>query len=528
MRSACIETLQKEVFDLAVIGGGITGAGIAQDASARGLKVALVEKKDFASGTSSRSSKLIHGGLRYLKQYNLRLTREACLERGLLRKLAPNLVKPSPFLIPIYLGRDSAWMLSLGLWIYDRIAPASNFNKHKGISKEEMARLAPMVRQKNLKGGLVYYDAITDDARLTWTVIKSALGFGAVAANYVQVVGLMKSAAKVCGVAVRDLISGKEFDVRARYVVNASGVWSDEVCAFDDEKREKMIRPSKGVHLVVPKEKLNHDTAYLIPSARDKRLLFVIPWGSVTVVGTTDTLYDGDIDDPSVQDEDVDYILDGVGYTFETDLSRKDIISTYAGLRPLIQQGNRSTYDLSRQHKIFESPSGLITIAGGKLTTYRKMACDVVDLVLKKLSGKGKCTTHRITLGSMPYEDRKWQPELDPKTLAHLQQAYGEDLTGVLEMVRSDPALGRKIIPELPYIRAEILYAVRNEMAVTIEDFLARRTRIMLEDKSNGLSGMHQVGHLMAGELGWDECELAKQIETYTTEAQRHRIPQPS
>jgi glycerol-3-phosphate dehydrogenase len=526
MRNENIVRLARETFDLVIIGGGITGAGIAQDAAARGLKVALVERKDFASGTSSKSSKLIHGGLRYLKQLDIGVTRESCAERNRLLKLAPRLVKPLRFLFPLYRGRTSGWLARLGLMAYDRIAGSKGLEPHHHITTDEAMRLVPLLRSAALNGGLVYQDAMTDDARLTITVIKSAMQFGAVIANYAEVIGLRKTGDRVCGIAVRDTISGDEFDVRANVVINASGVWIDQIRALDGNQNQQAVKPSKGIHIILPQDTLNNQIAVVLTSTRDKRMMFAIPWQDVTVVGTTDTFYHGDLNAPRAEAQDIDYVLETIGDAFDIEVKREQIISTYAGLRPLVSEGSGTPSDLSRKHKIFESSSGLITIAGGKLTSYRKMAADIVDLVARRVPGTGPCITAQVPLfaGDALQEDLL-RSNLDPEVAAHLNERYGADAVKVLETVKADPRLSEKIIKRLPYIKAEIIYALRYEMAMTLEDMLARRTRIILQDRTNGLCCAEEVSHIMASELRWSEPERARQLDSYTTQARLHNVP---
>lgn len=526
-RTDNLDRLARESFDLLVIGGGITGMGIAQDAATRGLRVALVDKADFAGGTSSKSSKLVHGGLRYLQQLDIAVTRESCHERNLLRKLAPGLVEPMPFLIPLFRRSLKSLLFSAGLIAYDRLAGvAVPTERHRRVDRAEVLRQAPGLKGDAVAAGLFYYDAVTDDARLTLTVARSAIRGGAVLANYAQVVHLLKNGAQVCGAAVRDRIGGLTVEVRARAVVNASGVWIDEVRHLDRKDGEALVCPAKGIHITVPQDRLPTQTAIVVPSARDGRLLFVIPWLGVTVVGTTDTSYTGSMDQPLAEADDIDYVLDAVNQTFSAGLRRRDILSTFAGLRPLIREGQQATKDVSRRHKIFESDSGLLTIAGGKLTTYRHMSAEVVDRVVRRISLAERCRTDQVPLIESWSDSDRHTEALPPATRTHLQKAYGAEAATIVSIMSKRSELAQPLLPPWPYVRAEILYAVRYEMAVTLEDVLARRTRLILQDGRQGLDCAEATADLMAEELGWDARERRQQLQNYTEYARRHQAPQ--
>jgi glycerol-3-phosphate dehydrogenase len=532
-RAAHIERMGRETFDVAVIGGGITGAGVALDAASRGLSVALIEKRDFASGTSSRSTKLIHGGLRYLEQLELGLVREALQERATLTKIAPHLSEPLPFLIPIYdasmrspLGRNRL-KLRLGLWLYDRLAGRKKIARHRWLARGEMLALAQGLEPRGLKGGFVYYDCLTNDSRLVIEVIKAAAAREALAANYAAARGFTKSSGRLSGVEVEDLLTGRAFEIRARAFVNATGVWSDEVTRLDRATDEKSLRPSKGVHILLPSEKIGPRAAVLIPSAGEQRFLFVVPWCGRTLVGTTDTDYAGDLDEPRADAEEIARILYSAARYFpEANLSTGDVIAAFAGLRPLVGRAGRATRDVSRREEILESASGLISVIGGKLATYRSIAEKVVDRVVVRLArpSKQKSVTAQITLAgrAIPARDLEAEAEsasrrhdLPIETVRHLMRSYGGNFEEVLEIARESSDLRARLIEGLPHIAAEIVYAARSEMAATVEDFLSRRTRIALLARDHGHSCAIDVARLMGRELGWSSAEAQDALAGY-------------
>ncbi|HSE36846.1 MAG TPA: glycerol-3-phosphate dehydrogenase/oxidase [Blastocatellia bacterium] len=522
-RDANLDRMRREVFDLAVIGGGVTGAGVALDATSRGLTVALVEKRDFASGTSSRSSKLIHGGLRYLEQFHLRLVRESLHERAVLSRNAPHLSQPLEFLVPVYssskrspLGANKL-KLAAGLWLYDLLAGRQNIGRHRWLSREAALNKAPALDPQGLRGAFVYYDCLTDDARLVIEVVKTAAAHGALVANYVAAHGFRKDDDTVSIVELEELIGARSLSLRARVVVNAAGVWTDEVSRLFDARAPRRLRPSKGIHVVVSSERLNNRTAVLIPSLGENRFLFVIPWQGRTVIGTTDTDYKGSLDDPRAEAEEVDRILRSAARAFpEAQLSTSDVISTFAGLRPLIAADGHSTKDLSRKEEIFEDNRGLITITGGKLTTWRKMAERVVDIVgrrLETIDGVSRPRAHRSVTEHFPLaggpadgDSRKEAQraaaefKVDIATAERLMATYGGNYRVVLELTRESEELKTRLIAGLPHIAAEALYAARYEMAVTVDDFLSRRTRLDLLARDHGRScAMHVAAVLGRG-----------------------------
>jgi glycerol-3-phosphate dehydrogenase len=511
-RDAALSRLADEHFDVLVIGGGITGAGVALDAASRGLHTALVEKRDFASGTSSKSSKMVHGGLRYLNQRDYRLVYEALHERQRLLRNAPHLVKPLPFLIPLYGGKTIAKALNSGLWMYDLTGGIRIGKRHHRISPDDTIAHMPTLRREGLAAGFEYYDAQADDARLTLTIARTAvLDHGAVAANYAGVSGLLKDAGgQIVGARVGDV------DVRAQVVVNATGVWSDEIRAFDEGAQSGNLRPAKGIHLSVPWDKVRCDIAVVIPVLKDKRSIFVVPWADRVYVGTTDTDYEGPLDDPVCTPDDVRYLLDAVNRFLTNPLSTDDVRGTWAGLRPLVRDArSERTADLSRRHSVQRSPGGLITVMGGKLTTYRRMAADTVDAAVSALGRGGRCRTTRLPLhGAEGFEAVADE---------HLASRYGSDARIVQAMITADPSLGRPLVPSLPYLQAEALYVARYEMAHTLDDVLARRTRALLLARDETAATADDVARLIAGELGWDDAEAARQASGFRALAESER-----
>jgi glycerol-3-phosphate dehydrogenase len=527
-RAANLERMRREVFDLAVIGGGITGAGVALDAASRGLSVALIEKRDFASGTSSRSSKLIHGGLRYLEQLRFGLVRESLHERAVLSRIAPHLSKPLRFLVPVYSSSERSPLganrlkLAAGLWLYDLLAGRRNIGRHQWLSREAALKQAPALEPRGLRGAFLYYDCLTDDARLVIEVIKAAAAHGALVANYVSARGFRKYDDGVSKVELDDTRDGSSFELRAKVVVNATGVWSDEVSRLADAKTPKRLRPSKGIHVVVPSERLQNQTAVLIPSLGESRFLFVIPWQGRTVIGTTDIDYAGSLDDPRAEADEVDRVVRSAARAFpDARLSTEDVISTFAGLRPLIAADGQSTKELSRKEEIFEDDSGLITITGGKLTTWRRMAERVAGLVgrrLETIDGVRRPRAHRSVTeniqlaGGTPHNDAREAAQqaatefgVEVATVEHLMGTYGGNYRVVLELTRESEELKTALIDGLPHIAAEAVYAARYEMAVTVEDFLSRRTRIELLARDHGSLCATRVSSLLQREPAADE-----------------------
>jgi len=529
-RTESLRRLQSDRFDLIVIGGGITGAGISLDAASRGLRVALLEKSDFASGTSSKSTKLIHGGLRYLENLHLALTYEACVERQLLLRLAPHLVEPFPFLIPNYRGFLQKQKLSAGLWLYDLMASLQGVTFHRALSRDEVIRFAPLIERNRLSGGFIYYDCKTDDSRLTLEVIKCGARYGALPINYVEVVEILRERRLATGVKAVDRLTGEIFEVGARSIASATGAWTDAVHKLDDSQAKPMIRPSKGAHLVLPREKLRLETAVLVPSAtEDGRFIFAVPWYGEVLLGTTDTDYTGSLDNIPVTNEDVAYLIAATNRLFpEAKITTEDVISSFAGVRPLIDSPGASTTRISREHSTFESPSGVIFVAGGKLTTYRRMAQEVTDRIISRLGLKEakRCSTERILLSGVELgetadrlraqaiEDCKAQG-LEEDVALSLLTSFGKDYQAILKIIDEDRNLSRRIIGGLPHIRAEVVYACRFELAAKVEDILRRRTRLALLAGNRLARAIEDTAELMGKELDWDRNQIKSEANVY-------------
>lgn len=529
-RAENLDHLAAETFDVLVIGGGITGAAIARDAAMRGFRTALVEKGDFAIGTSSRSTRLVHGGIRYLEYREFRLVFDACTERRILRQIAPRLVRPLPFLYPLYAGqRPPAWKLRLGLLLYDALSLFRNVQMHRWLSPQEAAQREPLIGGRGLVGAGRYYDAQVNDARLTLAMVRSAHLQGAVVANYAPVVGLMKAGGRVVGAQVVDARTGREIEVRARVVVNATGVWTDRVRALDSPGARPMLRPTKGIHLLVPRDRLYTRHAIIFTSPRDGRHMFIIPWKNFAFIGTTDTDYEGDLDNPAADRSDVEYLLEAVNHLVPgARITESDIISTWAGLRPLIAAPGHPS-SVSRTHVIVESPSGLLTITGGKLTTARRMAEELTDRVQRKLAEMGieaqaGCRT-REPLEGAQMENVEIGAGIPDNAVLHLTETYGGDARWILGYVEENSALGEPIVPGLPYLLAEVLYAVGHEMALTLSDVLIRRTHVIYEARDGGLSRARAVAEVIAPRLGWDEAEIERQLADYAAQVALTRVP---
>ena len=533
-RSDALRRLESTDFDVVVIGGGITGVGCALDAASRGLRVALIERDDFASGTSSKSSKLVHGGIRYLQQGDVRLVYEALAERQILRRNAPHLVKVLPFLIPIFstkgvVNRKLARAMGTAMWMYDLTGGLRIGKMHKRVSKKQALEWFPTLPADKLMPSYLYYDAEADDARLVVTVARTAaLRFGATLVNRPEVVDLQKNSnGNVNGVVVE--ADGRTFTVSTKAVVNAAGVWSDDVRALDEAEHPRSIRPAKGVHITVAWSKVRNTVAAVIPVPGDKRSVFVVPWGQFTFVGTTDTDYTGPVDDPQCNEDDVEYLLRALNGSITETVTTDDILGTWAGLRPLVADPEASgrTADLSRRHKVRRSDSGVVTITGGKLTTYREMAADTIDEVLSEVLDADRITrfrrrskTKHIKIhGANGYEELVDSADtispLGGDQVRRLADRYGSDATTVLAIAESDQSLAEPLVPGLHYLRAEAIFAVRYEMATTVDDILSRRTRARLETRDASADAAAAVAALLAPELGWDEAEQARQVADY-------------
>ena len=514
-RPDALRRLSGEAFDVLVVGGGITGVGCALDAATRGLRVALVEAHDFASGTSSRSSKLVHGGLRYLQQGELRLVYEALAERQILRRNAPHLVHMLPFLLPIFrdrglIDRRLGRGLGLAMWGYDLTGGFRYGKLHDRLTKNEALARFPTLDADRLTSAYVYYDAQTDDARLTLAIARTAAFHGAALANYASVRSLQHDrSGRVVGAGVD--VDGATIDIRARVIVNACGVWSDRVRALDRAAAPPLIRPAKGIHITVPRALVGNEIAAVLPVPDDKRTIFVVPWGDFTYIGTTDTDYDGSIDDPRCTEDDVAYLLRAINASLARALHQDDIVGAWAGLRPLVaadHNGRARTSDLSRRHIVHAAPSGLITVTGGKLTTYRRMSEDTIDRAIHLLGARGhRCLTKTVPLvGS--------DPGNDPHVPAHLIERFGSEAIEV-QRIAEQPDLARPLIAGLPYLRAEVVFAARYEMARTVDDILSRRTRARVLAREASVAAAEDVATLIGDELGLSLATRRQQVITY-------------
>jgi glycerol-3-phosphate dehydrogenase len=541
-RRASFEALAGEPFDLLVVGGGINGAGIARDAAMRGLRTALVERADIASGTSSRSSKLIHGGLRYLEQGHVRLVLEAVRERERLRRLAPHLVRPQEFIFPVYRsGPFGRLKLAAGLWAYDLLAGIQNVRRHRMLGRGAVEAAEPALRRDGLTGAGQYWDCRTDDARLVLETLLAAAREGAVVVSYAEVAAFVKEGGRITAARVVDRVGGGELLVHARVVVNAAGPWVDRVGALDADTTPR-LRLTKGVHVVVPRERVGNRAAVVLHAVADGRVMFVIPWETQTLVGTTDTDHAGGPDvPPTVEREDVAYLLDTVNHYFPAArLTPGDVVSAFAGLRPLVAPRGRamlSPSSVSREQDIFASASGLISIAGGKLTTYRLVALAVVDRVLDALrAGGDERHFPRSRTGDVPLPGGFEAPEkvadaalsrdghgVAPAVIGHLADRYGSRLDELLGLIAADGALADPIVPRLPDPRAEVVEAVREEWALTLEDVLRRRTQVALRDERGGAAVADEVARLMAPALGWDAETSRAAAARYVEDAESGR-----
>jgi glycerol-3-phosphate dehydrogenase len=529
-----------EPVDVLVIGGGITGAAIARDAALRGFRTALVEKGDFGSGTSSVSSRLIHGGLRYLEQHDLHLVLEASRERRVLLQVAPHLVHPLPFLFPVYRGaRVPAWKLRCGLWLYDLLAAFRNVRLHRWLGRKATLRFEPGLRERDLKAAGLYYDAQTDDARLVLATMRSAAQAGALVANYAEAVSLLKPDGLVRGATVRDLLGEGTLVVRALVVVNACGPWVDAVRRLDAPDADPLLRLTKGAHVAVPRQRLGNTHAITLTSPIDGRVMFVLPWADSdqSYIGTTDTDEDVSPDEVRATAEDVIYLLRSANAFFpQARLSPNDVVATWAGLRALLRlDGNLAPSQVSREHRIVESASGLLTIAGGKLTTHRVMAQELVDRVavrLRALDGRPRAPrppTDRLPLPGGETADLEGlikaavERGASDATARHLVGTYGSEAAAVLNRVDKERALGGRIVAGRPELWAEVIHAVEREMAVRLSDVLVRRLHLFYKTRDQAVPASSAVADRLAAALGWDKARRAEELADYLRLVKRSR-----
>jgi glycerol-3-phosphate dehydrogenase len=502
-------------WDLIIIGGGATGLGIALDAACRGYDTLLLEQSDFAKGTSSRSTKLIHGGVRYLAQGNIRLVFDAVRERGLLLQNAPHLVKKQAFIIPCY-SWFSLLKFHTGLKLYNWLSHFFSLGSSRFINRSEVINRLPGIKEEGLIGGIEYYDAQFDDARLAINLAQTATEMGGVVLNYCKVVGLSKKDGNVTGVSALDLETGKKYSLQAKVVINATGVFVDDILEMDIPGSKPLVKPSQGIHLVLDRSFLNTDTALLIPETVDGRVLFAVPWHNHVLVGTTDTPLDKNLLEPVALDKEVDFILQTVKQYLVKAPERNNVLSVFAGLRPLAapQTATSSTKEISRDHKLIVSDSGLITITGGKWTTYRKMAEDTINKAVEVGSLKYvPCSTHH----------QKIYGHTTSLMGDHLD-VYGIDAEKIRETIKNNPSLSKPLVENLPYTEAEVIWAVQNEMARTVEDVLARRLRILFLDAKAALIAAPKVAELMAAKLQYNEEWEHTQLKSFTKLANQYMI----
>lgn len=548
-RADALDQLGSGELDVLVVGGGIVGVGAALDAVTRGLKVGLVEQRDLASGTSSRSSKLVHGGLRYLEMLDFALVKEALEERGLLlTRLAPHLVRPVPFLYPL----EHAWerpYVGAGVALYDAMAMTGKYDmgvpKHKHVFRKQLARMAPDVRTDELHGAIRYYDCQVDDARLVMTIARTAANNGAHVATRTKVTGFLREGdlstgsgqRRVVGATVRDLEGERDIEVRAKVVINAAGVWTDEVQQLIGGQAQLDVDASKGIHLVVPRDRIRSECGFITKT--EKSVLFVIPWGQFWIIGTTDTAWDYDLAHPAASKTDIDYLLGHVNRLLKDPLDHRDVIGVWAGLRPLLKPMRKEgemgeTTKLSREHTVANPVPGLVLVAGGKLTTYRVMAKDAVDHAIRDFGVTPASITDRVPLmGAWGHEARTNQrvalsrsSGLDVGVIDHLLGRYGGLVDEVLDLIHQRPELGEPLPGAEHYLRAEVLYAATHEGARHLDDVLARRTRVSIETFDRGISAARPAAELMAEALGWDEAQVADEVDHYLRRVEAERQSQ--
>jgi glycerol-3-phosphate dehydrogenase len=537
-RAAAIEALKSKELDVLVVGGGIVGTGAALDAVTRGLSTGLLEARDWASGTSSRSSKLVHGGIRYLEQLDFGLVREALIERGLLlQRIAPHLVKPVRFLYPLTKPVWERFYIGAGMFLYDIFSYSGGrppgVPHHRHLTKRQIQRSIPSLAANAFTGGLTYYDAQVDDARYVSSLARTASFYGAHVASRVRVEGFVKVGQRVVGVEAHDLQTGERFEIRAKQVVNATGVWTDDTQAMVGERGQFKVRASKGVHLLVPRDRFQSTMGMILRT--EKSVLFVIPWGRHWIIGTTDTDWNLDKAHPAATAADIDYILEHVNQVLAVPLTREDVEGVYAGLRPLLAGESDQTSKLSREHIVTHSVPGLVVVAGGKWTTYRVMAKDAIDAAADALDGKiPPSTTQDIALLGAEGYQAAWNKRgkiarafgVHKVRIEHLLNRYGVLTDELLDLVKSRPELAEPLPGADDYIKAEVVYAASHEGALHLEDVLARRTRISIEAWDRGVSAAPVAAGLMAEVLGWDEERTESEVQNYLKRVAAERLSQ--
>lgn len=531
---ASLAALDAQTWDLLVIGGGITGAGIARDAALRGLSVALVERHDLAWGTSSRSSRLVHGGLRYLEQGRLGLVFESLRERRQLLTLAPHLVRPQPFILPVHRGdRVPRWKLEIGMWLYDLLAWRGNLPRHQRLGKRALLEREPMIRERGLTGGALYYDAQCDDARLVVAVARAAAQRGAAIATWTTVTRLDAVEGRIAAAELEDQLTGETGQIRFRAVVNATGPWTDALRRLEDPTSLPILRPTKGVHILFRRDRLGHQHAITFTSPIDGRVMFVLPWGEWSYVGTTDTDSGDAPDQVTTTTEDVHYLLRSVNSLFPSaHLTDADVTGTWAGLRPLLRgPEGAGPSAVSREHQILRGHGGMWTIAGGKLTTWRSMAAELMDRVGRELGVPSAVRAEAHTAsareplpgGESPtlagFQELAEAAGLPASTAAHLVRHHGAETAAIVNLVRDEPVLAQPIHPEHPAIAAEVLHAARREFAMTVDDVLARRLHLAWETRDQGVAAAAAVAELLGDVLGWDAGQCLQAAEEYRTAA---------
>ncbi|WP_328537165.1 glycerol-3-phosphate dehydrogenase/oxidase [Streptomyces sp. NBC_00344] len=537
-RSDALAGMAERELDVLVVGAGVVGAGTALDAATRGLATGLVEARDWASGTSSRSSKLIHGGLRYLEMLDFALVREALKERGLLlERLAPHLVKPVPFLYPLQHKGWERLYAGSGVALYDAMSISSGHGRglpsHRHLTRKHALRVAPALKKDALVGALQYYDAQMDDARYVTTLVRTAASYGALVANRAKVIAFLREGERVVGVRVKDVEGGREYAIRAKQVVNATGVWTDDTQALIGERGQFHVRASKGIHLVVPKDRIHSTTGLILRT--EKSVLFVIPWGRHWIVGTTDTDWDLDKAHPAASSADIDYLLEHVNSVLAVPLTRDDVEGVYAGLRPLLAGESDATSKLSREHTVAHPVPGLVVVAGGKYTTYRVMAKDAVDAAVHALDQRvAECVTENVPLIGAEGYNALWNARagiaartgLHVARVEHLLNRFGATTQELLDLIAADSSLGKPLTGADDYLRAEVVYAASHESARHLDDVLTRRTRISIETFDRGTRCAREVAELMAPVLGWDKGQIEKEVEHYEKRVQAERESQ--